>query len=94
MNEYVCIYASGMFVRDTCKILIEKNLVIHVDILEVFPMFIKKGKAKIRNGNAVMILANKINLEEIMNDLQSYNQINEPIYAYAFPVIKTTSQIN
>ena len=88
MDELVCVYASGMFVRDICKELIEKNLVVHADMHDNCRMYLKKDKVKLRNENSVMIFADKTNLEEITNYIkQGIKRFNEPIFAYTLPVI-------
>lgn len=88
MTEYVCIYASGIFVPDIVKVLIERNLAVKADLLEVFPMYFKNNKVKTgSNNNAVMLLVERARLDEAMNTIQSLNQWNDPLIAYAMPVL-------
>ncbi len=91
MDEYVCIYASGTMVRDIARSLMEKGLAVRADKMEVFPMYFKNGKIKTgSNDNAVMILAERSQLDEAMNTMNLLNQQwGWPLTAFALPVFKT-----
>jgi hypothetical protein len=83
MEEYVCVYAYGMLVRDMAKTLLERKLVFRVNVMEVFPMFLKNGKVRLGgNDDAVMMFTERSRLDEVM---LAFGQ--GKISAVALPVI-------
>lgn len=90
MDEYVCIYATGTFIRDIAKSLVEKKLAVRADLMESYPVYLKNNKPKVgSNSNIVLLLVERVRLNEVMETMQSLNKWNPPLTAYAVPVLTT-----